>query len=213
VPTQFLPRQAGATFVLCCTAACLLLTFSSCGGGGSASPANPWAGTYSNQFVLKGDTPDTFTGPDGDDPLIQAQIRQLLKDRTYELGLYSIANRTGFVQQLTVFNTPALSYLVAGEPAYAVPGAVSLLGDGLGRFELELSEPQYAWQTLAMRGVFDANKVNDLVMRIFPNRFQNIVAGDNVQIAWEITGMNGSRLVTVNCIQRAWLYSEPSSVH
>ena len=208
VPILAFVRRAAAVLPLA-----LAMLLSACGGGGTNTTTNTWAGTYYTIFVLKGDTPDNFTGPDGDDPLIQAQVRQALDNRNYELGLFSVANASGTSQQLTLQPAPVLSYLYVGQPAYQIPGNVELLGDGLARLDLVLAGPQFAWQTLALQGEFDGHQVNDLVTRLVPYQFQNIVAGEAVNVNWTITGLNGSRLVQVNCTQRAWLYSEPGSVH
>jgi hypothetical protein len=151
-------------------------------------------------------------GPDGTDQLVQAEVRQILNNRTFELGLYTVANKTGFTQQITLQDTPVLSYLTAGTPAFNIPGRVALLSGDQARLELELAAPEFSWQTLSLRGTFDAAKTNTLVQRIFPSRFQNIVAGETVPVHWEVTGYQGSRLIQVTCNQLMWLYSEPSSV-
>jgi hypothetical protein len=210
VPTfQLLSRAALA---LAAFALCAALDACGGGGGASAGSTNPWSGTHYTQFVMKGDTPANFLGPDGADPLIQAQVRQALNDRTYELGLYAVANASGSSQQTTLFDTPVLSYLYNGQTGYQIPGQVELLGGGLARLDLTLAGPQYAWQTLTLRGTFDAAKVNDLVSRIFPNRFSNIVAGETVSVDWEVTGLNGSRPVQLTCTQNEWIYSMPGAV-
>lgn len=180
--------------------------FSSCSGGGSGEPQNPWSGTRTTTYILRGDVPDDFRGPDGTDELIQAQIRQALTNRTIELDLYEVENSSGALQSIRLHNANILSYLMPlAEPAFEIPGVVTR-AQGIGQLELSLAGPALAWQTLVLESSFDAALVEAGVQRIRPYRHLNPVYGEAIEVVWEITGLNGSRLVQLECRQRYWLY-------
>lgn len=178
-----------------------------CGGGGSvAQPQNPWSGTRSTTYILRGDVPDDYRGPDGSDLLIQAQIKQALNSRTIELDLYEVENSSGALVKTKLHNASVLSYLAPqGNSAYQIPGTVSQ-AQGITRIELSLAGPTFAWQSLVMRTSFDSTVLEEGINRIRPYRHVNPVYAQPVEVVWDITGMNGSRVVQLECRQRYWLY-------
>jgi hypothetical protein len=100
-----------------------------------------------------------------------------------------------------------LSSIFAGSvEAFQIPGHVTP-GDDNAILELNLAAPTYAWQSLNMRGQFSGTAVNNLITLIHPHRAYGVVGPAPVGIEWDITGLNGSRLVTVHCKQLTWLYA------
>jgi hypothetical protein len=189
----------------------LLLTLGAMAGcgGGSASPSGggTWSGTRTTQYVLRGDAPSQFTGPDAADELILAQVKQALEDRTYNLDLYEIENASGVAQEMKLHSADVLSSLFAGDTeAYQIPGQV-IPGAVDTALNLNIVVPTYAWETLNLKGTFSTNTVNALVTKLHPLRDRNVVGGTAVVIDWEITGLNGSRLVELECKQTTWMYA------
>jgi hypothetical protein len=186
----------------------VLLLCAGCGGGASsATPDNPWSGTRTTVYVLRGDTPKDYRGPDGFDPLIQAQVKQALHGRTFELDLYEVENASGSDQSIKLHDASVLTYLTGAHPAYQIP-AVLTEANGVARLELSLAGPTLAWQTLVMSATIDANRLEAGLTRIRPYRHINPVSGEPFTLTWQIVGMNGSRLVELECKQVCWLYGE-----
>jgi hypothetical protein len=185
----------------------------SCGGGAAApaGPANPWTGTRTTLYYLRGDEPYDYRGPDAADGLIQAQIKQALHGRTYELDLYEVENSSGSLQSLKLHDASTLSYLTAKVPAYQIPGVLTE-ANGIARLELSLAGPALAWQSLALETAFDATRLEAAVARIRPYRNVNPVSGEPFIATWQIVGLNGSREVALECKQMCWLYAESKLV-
>jgi hypothetical protein len=187
-------------------AALLLLAVVGCSSGGTAQPQNPWSGTRTTTYILRGDLPNDYRGPDGLDPLIQAQIKQALTSRTIELDLYEVENSSGALQSIHLHNAHIISYLSPlGNTAYQIPGTITQ-GQGITRIELNLAGATNAWVSLVMRTSFESSVLEAGISRIRPYRHVNPVYSQPVEVVWEIVGMNGSRLVNLECRQRYWLY-------
>lgn len=193
------------------TSIALLIMLAACSGGGTSSPDNPWSGTRTTVYVLRGDTPYDYQGADASDQLIRAQIKQALYGRTYELDLYEIENVSGKYQSIQLHDSSVLSYLTGALPAYQIPGVLTE-ANGIARLELVTAGPAFAWQTVAFSTVIDSVRLEAGLARIRPHRHVNPVSSEPFYLTWHVTGLNGSRSIELECKQVCWLYGESDLV-